>query len=26
MSIEPLPPHNGVWDVPDSEIDKVFAK
>ncbi len=25
MSREPLPPHNGVWDVPDAEIDKVFA-
>jgi aldehyde:ferredoxin oxidoreductase len=26
MSREPLPPHNTVWDVADSEIDKVFAK
>jgi hypothetical protein len=26
MSHEPLPPHNTVWDVADSEIDKVFAK
>jgi aldehyde:ferredoxin oxidoreductase len=26
MSREPLPPHNTVWDVADSEIDRVFAK
>lgn len=26
MSHEPLPPHNGVWDVPDAELDRVFAK
>ena len=25
MSREPLPPHNTVFDVPDSEIDAVFA-
>jgi len=24
MTREPLPPHNGVWDVPDRELDKVF--
>jgi len=26
MKIEPLPPHNGVWDVPDSALDSVFAE
>ncbi len=25
MAVEPLPPHNSVWDIPDAEIDKVFA-
>ncbi len=25
MTLEPLPPHNTVFDVPDSEIDAVFA-
>ncbi len=25
MSREPLPPHNGVWDVADAELDRVFA-
>ena len=25
MTYETLPPHDAVWDVPDSEIDKVFA-
>lgn len=25
MLYEKLPPHDGVWDVPDDEIDKVFA-
>jgi aldehyde:ferredoxin oxidoreductase len=25
MTLEPLPPHNAVFDVPDSEIDAVFA-
>jgi len=24
MTYEPLPPHNEVWDIPDSELDKVF--
>jgi len=25
MRYEPLPPHNVVWNVPDEELDKVFA-
>ncbi|MEW5826391.1 MAG: aldehyde ferredoxin oxidoreductase C-terminal domain-containing protein [Candidatus Bipolaricaulota bacterium] len=25
MAREPLPPHGGVWDVPDVELDRVFA-
>ena len=25
MTREPLPPHNGTWDVADAELDKVFA-
>ena len=25
MKYEPLPPHNVVWDVPDEELDKVYA-
>ncbi len=25
MTYEPLPPHNVVWDISDSEIDKVFS-
>jgi len=25
MTYEPLPPHNVVWDIADSEIDKVFG-
>jgi aldehyde:ferredoxin oxidoreductase len=25
MTREPLPPHNTVFDVPDSEMDAVFA-
>ncbi len=25
MRYEPLPPHNVVWDVPDEELDKVYA-
>jgi aldehyde:ferredoxin oxidoreductase len=25
MTREPLPPHNVVFDVPDSEMDAVFA-
>ncbi|MCK4571217.1 aldehyde ferredoxin oxidoreductase [Candidatus Bipolaricaulota bacterium] len=25
MTYEPLPPHNVVWDISDSEIDKVFG-
>jgi len=26
MTTEKLPPHNAVWDIPDSEIDKVFGQ
>jgi aldehyde:ferredoxin oxidoreductase len=26
MKYEPLPPHNGVYDVPDSELDAVYGK
>jgi aldehyde:ferredoxin oxidoreductase len=26
MKYEPLPPHNGVWDVPDSALDSVYAE
>jgi aldehyde:ferredoxin oxidoreductase len=26
MSKEPLPPHNQVFDVPDSALDSVFAE
>jgi aldehyde:ferredoxin oxidoreductase len=26
MTYEKLPPHNVVWDIPNSEIDKVFGK
>ena len=26
MQYEPLPPHNVVWDVPDEELDSVYAK
>jgi len=26
MTYEPLPPHDAVWDIPDSEIDKVFGQ
>lgn len=26
MKFEPLPPHNVVWDVPDSELDAVYGK
>ena len=26
MTREPLPPHNVVWDIPDAEIDAVFAE
>jgi len=25
MKVEPLPPHNQVFDVPDSELDSVFG-
>ena len=25
MTYEPLPPHNAVWDIADSELDKVFG-
>jgi len=24
MKLEPLPPHNVIWDVPDSTLDAVF--
>jgi aldehyde:ferredoxin oxidoreductase len=26
MKYEPLPPHNGVWDVPDEALDAVYGK
>jgi aldehyde:ferredoxin oxidoreductase len=26
MKYEPLPPHNGVWDVPDSALDSVYGE
>ena len=26
MKLEPLPPHNQVFDVPDSALDSVFAE
>jgi aldehyde:ferredoxin oxidoreductase len=25
MRLEPLPPHNTVFDVPDAELDRVYA-
>ena len=26
MSYEPLPPHNGVWDVSDAALDAVYGE
>jgi len=26
MKYEPLPPHNGVFDVPDSALDSVYGE
>ena len=26
MKLEPLPPHNNIFDVPDEELDAVFGK